>query len=185
MAARTSIGAMRRLTARLAWLAVLLVPQVAAAAGRPWVLTVSLADLAQPLYDLKLETQVEKDLSISAKAGVASYPTAHLDSLTLLVLACQADLYFRGNFARGLQLALDGEYTRSWITAAGIDGAGDRLRVALLLGAKWTGRKGFVAEAQVGAGVSLSEVRSVGEAARSDTNTVLGPRGDFRIGYQF
>ncbi|MBI5610862.1 MAG: hypothetical protein HY902_18430 [Deltaproteobacteria bacterium] len=148
-------------------------------------MTTSVSDLIQPRYGLKVEVPLEPRVGASARLGVGSYPTAHLDSVTLLVTGVQAVWYAAGHFARGLQVAADVEYGHSWLAGDGIVGQGDRWRAALLLGAKWTGRRGVVAEAQFGAGGNWSQVASQGGTLRTVESFTLEPRGDLRVGICF
>lgn len=164
-----------------------LVPAVAHAAVPPrnWALTVSLADLAQPMFSAKLQRTLAHPWSVALTAGGTSYPTAHLDSLTIFSLGAQGSYHLNQDMERGVQAVIDLDYAHSTIESPGIAGSGDRLRSAVLVAAKWTGTLGFVGELQFGYGVARSEVRSVGGTERVDVTWLHGPRGDIRIGYAF
>lgn len=164
-----------------------LAPAVSQAAESPrnWALTVSLADLVQPMYSAKLQYALAQPWSVALKAGATSYPTAHLDSLTIFSLGAQGYYHLNRDMERGVQAVIDLEYAHSIIESPGIAGSGDRLRSAALLAAKWTGALGFVGELQFGYGLAHSEVRSVGGTERVGVTWLHGPRGDIRIGYAF
>jgi hypothetical protein len=148
--------------------------------------TTSLTSLLTPVLTLKTEWPVVPLLTLAPYAAVGRYTTNRLDRLTLLGAGTQAILYPWRDFRRGLQLVADVDYTHSFATAEDITGDGNRVRGALLVGAKWTGTRGFVGEAQLGIGIrqQWGETRTSSQT-QAFSDFTWEPRFNINVGYGF
>lgn len=186
------------------WLMVL-PPKVVLAEQNPRehaAITTSLTTLATPLLQFKGEIPVMQQLTVAPILGAGRYSTQGLNSLTLLVVGGQGIFYPFAQFQRGLQVVADLDFAHSWASSdrtsqpafffqsfppsQALQGDGNRVRAALLIGGKWTGSRGFVGEIQAGVGLRRQWGSvSNGTTERTFDETTWEPRFGVNIGYGF